>query len=419
MNQKITKIIIIGGGFAGINAAKVFGNKKNIAVTLIDKCNYHLFQPLLYQVAMAGLTPSEIAFPIRSQLVEFTNITVIFGRVTKINLEEKRVIADHADYDFDYLIVACGATHSYFGKNEWQDFAPGLKTIEQALEIRRRVLSAFELAEREAKFKNVDNLLRFVVVGGGPTGVELAGSLVEMAKYTLAADFKNIDPQKTQIVLVEAGSRLLAGFADSSSKKAYKNLTDMGIEVRLNSRVVDITDQGVALEEGMILSSTVIWAAGVQPSHLNSMLSNNLDRFGRVYIEPTLNLKDNSSVFVLGDQACLLDKNSVPLPGLAAVAMQQGVHAAKNILKQLQSKQMVHFTYFDKGKMATIGRGRAVAEINNLKLSGHFAWYIWLFIHIVYITGLRNKIIVFIRWIWSYFTFSRGSRLITQRNWKI
>ncbi len=417
--KKQFKVVIIGGGFAGINAAKVLGNKKNVQITLIDKCNYHLFQPLLYQVAMAGLTPPEIAFPIRSQLSHYKNVNVIYGNVTHIDKSAKIVCADENSYEFDYLIVACGATHSYFGKDEWQDFAPGMKTIEQALEIRRRVLLAFELAERETDSTKIERLMTFVVVGGGPTGVELAGSLVEMAKYTLARDFKNINPQRAKIVLVEAGSRLLAGFSDSSSRCADKDLEDMGIAVRLNSLVTQISAEGVTLKEGFIPAATVLWAAGVKPSPLSALLTDNLDKNGRVKVGPYLHLKNHQNIFVLGDQAHVEDKDGQPLPGLAAVAMQAGVCAAKNILNQIKATPMSEFKYFDKGKMATIGRGRAIAEIGNLKLTGHFAWFIWLFIHIVYINGLHNKTLVFIRWIWSYFTFSRGARLITQRKWKI
>lgn len=315
--------------------------------------------------------------------------------------------------------MACGATHSYFEKNEWQEYAPGMKTIEQALEIRRRILLAFEMAEREKDPINVENFLTFVVVGGGPTGVELAGSLVEIAKYTLAKDFKHIDPTKTKIIIVEASQRLLSGFDPSSSVKAEIDLIQMGIQIRLNTRVTEISATGVKFGEEFVPAATVIWAAGVKPSPLGKMLLTELDKSGRVKIENTLNIKSNPNIFVLGDQACFETKDGKCLPGLAAVAMQQGVHAAKNILRQLNSKEMLPFKYFDKGQMATIGRGSAIAEIYNLKLSGHFAWYIWLFIHILYINGVRNKMLVFIRWVWSYFTFSRGSRLITHREWKI
>lgn len=417
--KKSSRILIIGGGFAGINAAKTLGNQPNVQVTLIDKCNYHLFQPLLYQVAMAGLTPAEIAFPIRSQLGRYQNIAVIFGNVNSIDLEKKILTTEYISYEFDFLIVACGATHSYFGKNEWQDFAPGMKSVEQALEIRRRILIAFEYAEREINAQKIESLLTFIVVGGGPTGVELAGSLVEMARFTLASDFRHIDPKNTKIILIEAGQRLLAAFDESSSQKAKHDLEHMGVTIKINAKVTNINKEGVWLGEEFIESSTVIWAAGVQPSPLGQMLSSDLDRAGRVKIENTLHLKNNPYVFVLGDQACFKDKNGRILPGLAAVAMQQGVHAAKNILRTLKNQKMIAFQYFDKGQMATIGRGRAIAEIHNLKLSGHFAWYIWLFIHILYLNGLRNKMLVFIRWMWSYFTFSRGSRLITEREWKI
>ncbi|KAB8033823.1 NAD(P)/FAD-dependent oxidoreductase [Fluviispira multicolorata] len=413
-----THVVIVGAGFAGINAAKKLGNKKEIQVTILDKKNYHLFQPLLYQVAMAGLSPAEIASPIRSILSKYNNINVAIGNVTEINLQDQTVKTEFKNYKFDYLILACGATHSYFGKNNWEEFAPGLKSIEQATEIRRRVLTAFELAERENNPKKIREYLTFVIVGGGPTGVELAGSLSEMAHFTLNKEFKNIDLKSTSIILIEAGDRILAGFSPELSEHAKNDLIKIGVTVKTNTRVNEINESGVRIGDDFISSKTVIWAAGVQPSATGKLLSSELDRAGKVVVNEYLHLAEYKNVFVLGDQACAFDKEKRPLPGLAPVAIQQGIHTAKNIIRNCEGKSMMPFSYFDKGQMATIGRGRAISEYSGFKAHGKIAWFAWLFIHILYLVGFRNKVFVFFQWIWSYITFGRGARLITKQEWK-
>ncbi|APJ05114.1 FAD-dependent oxidoreductase [Silvanigrella aquatica] len=411
-------VVIVGAGFAGINAAKKLGNKSGIRVTIIDKKNYHLFQPLLYQVAMAGLSPAEISSPVRSILVKYKNIDTVFGKVTNINLSNQIVQTEFKQYEYDYLILACGASHSYFGKNEWENFAPGMKTIEQATEIRRRVLTAFELAERENDPQKINSYLTFIVVGGGPTGVEITGSLCEIAYFTLNNEFKNIDPKKTKIYLIEAGKKVLANFSDSLTAKALADLNKIGATVLLNSRVENITQEGVWLNGKLIPAATVIWAAGVQPSETGKLLGTELDQLGRVLVDNYLNLKNYKNVFVLGDQAHAKGKNNLPLPGLAPVAIQQGIHTAKNIIQIVNGKSPSPFEYFDKGQMATIGRGRAITEFSGIKLSGKIAWLCWLVVHILYLIGFRNKFFVFCQWTWSYITFGRGARLITNQNWK-
>lgn len=411
-------VVIVGAGFAGINAAKKLGNSKGIRITIIDKKNYHLFQPLLYQVAMAGLSPAEIASPVRSILAKYNNINVVLGKVTDISLSDQIVQTEFKNFSFDYLILACGATHSYFGKNEWENFAPGMKTIEQATEIRRRVLTAFEFAEREVDENKVKSLLTFVVVGGGPTGVEITGSLCEIAHFTLNKEFKNIDPKNTKIILIEAGNRILSAFSEKLSLQALKDLKNAGATVRVSTRVENITKEGVFIENDFIPAQTVIWAAGVKPSETGKLLGTELDPLGRVYIGPCLNLKNHENVFILGDQSHFKDKNNRPLPGLAPVAIQQGIHTAKNIIQIVNGKNLIPFTYFDKGIMATIGRGRAISEYSGIKMTGKIAWFAWLFVHILYLIGFKNKFFVLCQWMWSYVTFGRGARLITNQDWK-
>ena len=420
MNNHMTSahVIIVGAGFAGINAAKKLGNVNGIRVTIIDKKNYHLFQPLLYQVAMAGLSPAEIASPVRSILAKYNNIDVVLGKVTNINLSNQIIHTEFKDYEYDYLILACGATHSYFGRNEWENFAPGMKTIEQATEIRRRVLTAFELAERESDPNKINSYLTFIVVGGGPTGVEITGSLCEIAHFTLNKEFKNIDPKNTKIYLIEAGNKILTNFSDKLSQQALKDLKKIGATVKTNARVENITKDGVWIGNELIPSHTVIWAAGVKPSETGKLLGTELDHLGRVVVEANLNLKNHKNVFVLGDQSHAKGKNNTPLPGLAPVAIQQGIHTAKNIVNIVNGKPLVPFSYFDKGQMATIGRGRAISEFSGIKMTGKIAWLSWLFIHILYLIGFRNKVFVFWQWMWSYITFGRGARLITNPDWK-
>jgi len=412
------KIVIVGGGFAGLSAAKLFGSQKNISVTVIDKRNYHLFQPLLYQVATAGLSPAEIAVPIRGELSQFRNTNVIMGEVLRVDFKSKEVVLKELKVPYDYLILACGASHSYFGNDQWEDVAPGLKTLEQATEIRRRILTSFEKAEKESDDEVRKALLTFVIVGGGPTGVEMAGSISEISRHTLEKDFRNIDPSRTRVILIEAGDRILKAFESSLSKKATRDLEEIGVQVWTSTRVTKIQTDGVYLGEEFIKSNTVIWAAGVEPSKMGQALGEPLDKIGRVIVEKNLSLANHLEVFVVGDQASFKLKNGETLPGLAPVAMQQGRHAARNILALIRGEGAEDFEYVDKGMMATIGRSRAIVQFKGFKVTGLLAWLAWLFVHIFYLIGFQNKIFVFWRWMWSYLTFQKGARLITSQDWK-
>lgn len=411
-------VVIVGGGFAGLKAAKALGHKDGVKVTLIDKHNYHLFQPLLYQVATAGLSPADIASPIRGILSNHKNVAVFLREVKKVDLQNKKITADERELTYDYLVLACGARHSYFGHPEWENNAPGLKTLEQATEIRRRILIAFEKAEKEENLDRQKQNLTFVIVGGGPTGVELAGAIAEISRQTLTKDFRRINPASTRVLLIEAGPRILSAFDESLSNKASRDLEDLGVQIWTSTRVTDVRSDSVVLGEEIIKASTIVWAAGVQPSGLNKELNVPLDRAGRVIVEKDLSLKDHPEVFVLGDQACSFDENSRPLPGLASVAMQQGKHVAKNILNDIQGKPREPFQYLDKGQMATLGRKKAIAQINKLKFSGFLAWLIWLFIHVYYLIGFKNKLSVISQWSYAYFTFKKGARLIVDKEWR-
>ena len=416
--SKISKVVIVGAGFAGMRAARALGNDSLCDVTVIDRRNYHLFQPLLYQVAMAGLSPAEIATPIRSELSRYKNIRVVMANVTNINLDQKFVTTEYGDTEFDYLILACGANHSYFGKNEWEPFAPGLKTLEQATEIRRRVLLAFELAEVEKDPVKKRQHLSFVVIGGGPTGVELAGSLGEISRFTLAKDFRNIDPRQTRIILVEANKRILAQFPEKSAQRAARDLESLGVTIWTESRVSSIDKEFVQIGQEKVMSSTILWAAGVKPSSLNDGMDLKKDHLGRIIIGPDLSLEKHDSVFVLGDQAAFKEDSGEWLPGLAPVAIQQGSWAAKNIKASILGKPREPFKYFDKGIMATIGRKRAVVNVGKAGFSGTLAWFMWLFVHIYYLIGFHNKIFVMMQWLWSYFRFRKGARLISKASWR-
>jgi len=411
-------VIIVGAGFAGLHAAKVLGRKgRDLSVIVIDRHNYHLFQPLLYQVAMAGLSPAEIAYPIRSLLSEHENVRVLMGEVQGIHLTEKEVRGDFGALKFDYLLVATGAQHSYFGHRDWEEFAPGLKTLEQATEIRRRVLSAFEMAERETDPEKQKAFLTFVVVGGGPTGVELAGALGEISRYTLDHDFRHIDPRRTRVVLIEAGQRVLAGFDPACSSRALRDLEKLGVSVWTGTRVTSITAEGVSMGKETLRTTTVIWAAGVKPSALNATFGTPLDPGGRVVVQEDLSIPGHPGVFVAGDQSSFLSGGK-PLPGLAPVAMQGGRHAARNILRLMAGESTLPFIYKDKGIMATVGRARAVVQYGGLRLYGFTAWCTWLFVHIYYLIGFKNRVFVMFSWIWAYVTYGRGARLITHKNWK-
>lgn len=411
-------VIIVGAGFGGLNAAKKLGGRKDLRVTVIDKRNHHLFQPLLYQVSTAALSPADIAYPIRSLLSRWRNITVFLGNVLSIDLPNKKVVTDFAELEYDYLIMACGAKHSYFGHNEWETNAPGLKTLEQATEIRRRVLLAFELAEREKDTEIQKKHLTFIVVGGGPTGVEMAGSIAEISRYTFADDFHNINPSRTRVILIETGPRILASFAPSLSEKASEDLERLGVHVWINSRVTNITDAGVFIGSEFVAASTVIWAAGVAPSALNKSLGVALDPSGRVIVEGDTSLKDYPNVFVIGDQAHFKDREGQALPGLAPVASQQGKYVARRIIGKEKGKEIDPFHYVDKGFMATVGRNKAIAQVGHIKLAGFIAWLAWLLVHIYYLIGFKNRVAVLFQWCWSYVTYKKGARLITQKEWR-
>lgn len=413
------RIGIIGGGFAGLQAAKDLARNPDLKITLIDQRNHHLFQPLLYQVATAGLSPAEIATPIRGVLSRYENVHVIMDRILSVEPEGLRVSSEHATYEFDYLILACGASHSYFGKDQWENCAPGLKTVEQATEIRRRILMAFEEAEKETDPEKQRALLTFVIVGGGPTGVELAGSIAELGKITLTRDFRRIDSSRTRVLLIEAGPRILAGFDPELSEKAMLDLEDLGVQVWLNSRVTEISPEGVAVGKDFIATRTALWAAGVMTNPLARQLKAPLDRIGRVEVLPDLSVPGHPRLFVLGDMASVKDEDGKPLPGLAPVAMQQGHAVARNIFLDLKGRPREDFRYRDKGMMATIGRKKAVLQSGRLKMGGFAAWLAWLFIHVYYLIGFRNRLVVVMQWAWSYFTFKRGARLIVSRDWRM
>jgi NADH dehydrogenase len=413
------RVLIVGGGFAGLNAAKALGSAGNVEVTLIDRRNHHLFQPLLYQVAMAGLSPADIAAPIRSLLSKYQNIRVIQDEVTGIDLARKVAIVNGTEREFDYLLLACGAQHSYFGRNEWEEFAPGLKSLEQATEIRRRVLTAYEEAERTNDRAAQKRFLTFVVVGGGPTGVELAGAIGEMSRFTLARDFRNIDAALARVILVESGPEILSTFSEELRSRAVRDLENLGVQVWTNSRVTNIDGEGVEMGTERISAATVLWAAGVQASPLGKLGGMEVDRQGRVIVEPDLTVKGHPNVFVVGDQACFTHQTGAPLPGTAPVAMQQGRYVARSILDDIAGKPRQPFHFHDKGQMATIGRSKAVLEMGAWKLAGWWAWMAWLVVHIYYLTGFKNRLLVVLQWAWSYMSFRRGARLIVNKEWRL
>ncbi len=415
----MTKVIIVGGGFAGLNAAKTLGNKKGFEVTLIDSRNHHLFQPLLYQVAMAGLSPAEIAMPIREILEKYRNVRVLQGKVESLKLDEWKIVTDFGEKTYDTLILACGAKHTYFGHSEWEVYAPGLKTIEQATEIRRRVLTAFECAEREDDVNDQKKHLTFIIVGGGPTGVELAGAIGEMSRFTIAREFRNIDPKLTRIILIEAGPRILPAFSRESSSQATRDLEKLGVQVWTSSLVTKVNRQGVEVGAERLNAATILWAAGVKGSHLNEFLGLKLDHSGRVPVRGDMSLPGHPEVFVCGDQAALIPEGGErPLPGLAPVALQQGRYVAKELIREARGKPREPFKYRNKGQVATIGRSRAVAELGKFRFSGFFAWMTWLVVHIYYLTGFKNRLVVVIQWAWAYLTFDRGARLIVGKDWQ-
>jgi NADH dehydrogenase len=407
------KVVIIGGGFGGLWAAKAL-TKKPVEVTLIDRKNHHVFQPLLYQVATAVLSPGEIAQPIRRILHNAKNIEVILGEAIGFDKENQQVILeDGSQVPFDYLIIAAGARHAYFGKDHWEVSAPGLKTIEDAVEMRRRILLAFEMAEREAYLNGTQRELNFVVVGGGPTGVELAGAIADIARQALAADFKAIDTTKARVMLFEGSDRVLGTFAKDLSESAKKQLEDLGVEVRLNSFVTDIEPGRVKVGDDWVNCDVVLWATGVAASPLGKTLGVETDKAGRVFVQPDLTITDFDNIFVIGDMASLKQENGEPVPGVSPAAMQMGTNAAKNILRDGKGQSREKFRYVDKGTMATIGRTRAIADIQGFKFKGIIAWFMWLFLHVVFLIGFRNRFAVLVDWFWAYLTRERSARLIT------
>lgn len=407
------KVVIIGGGFGGLEAAKKLGNKP-VDVTLIDRKNHHTFQPLLYQVATAVLSPGEIASPIRRILYRYKNIEVVLGEAVGFDKEKQSVLLqDESEIYYDYLIIAAGARHSYFGHDEWEENAPGLKTVEDAVEIRRRVLLAFELAEREAILTGKHDPLNFAVIGGGPTGVELAGAIAGIARQALAKDFKAIDTTKARVMLFEGSDKVLSTFSGDLPEKAKKQLEDLGVEVYLNSFVTGIEPGRIKVGEKWIECEVALWATGVAASPLAKTLGVEMDRVGRVFVEPDLTIPGWKNIFVIGDMASAKQENGQLVPGVAPAAMQMAETAAANILRDLRGKSRLAFEYVDKGSMATIGRNRAIAEIGKWRFSGFFAWLVWLFVHVISLIGFRNRLRVVTEWAWAYFTRERSARLIT------
>ncbi len=417
MNGKAAaRVVIVGAGFGGLNAARALASAP-VQITVIDRKNHHTFQPLLYQVATAGLSPGEIAAPIRSILSRHKNIEVLMAEVTGFDLERRLVKTPELQVPYDYLIVAAGSSHAYFGHDDWEVLAPGLKTIEDALEIRRRVLLAFELAERQAAAGRASEPVNFVVVGAGPTGVELAGTLAEISRHALAHEFRSIDPKRTHILLVEGGPRVLPAYAEDLSRSAQEQLQRLGVEVRTSAMVTKVEPGAIHIGETHMQATVILWAAGVAASPLGKKLDAALDRAGRVLVQPDLSLPGRPEVFVIGDLASVKDKHGKMLPGVAPVAIQQGRFVAQLIRREIESrpstKPRAAFHYWDKGSLATIGRAAAVAEFGKIHVSGFMAWLAWLFVHILFLIGFRNRLIVFIQWAWSYVTYERGARLIT------
>ncbi len=417
-SSTLPKVVIIGGGFGGLNAAQGLA-KLPVEVTMIDRKNHHTFQPLLYQVATAGLSPGEIAAPIRAILKKNPHHRVLMGEVVGFDLSHKSVkLRDGSDIPYDFLVIAAGATHSYFGHDEWEPLAPGLKSLEDATEIRRRVLLAFELAERRASISGKAEPVHFVIVGGGPTGVELAGTLAEIARDTLSRDFDWIDPRQTRILLIEGGNRVLQAYPEDLSQSAERQLNKLGVEVMTSSVVTSIEPGLVRVGDKTFPSTVTLWAAGVAASPLGKALGVAIDKPGRVIVNADLSVPGHPEVFVIGDLANFTDqKTGKPLPGLAPVAIQQGKFVSKNIRHDLRHEKREDFHYHNKGTLATIGRAAAVADLGEkLHFSGFPAWFLWLFVHLMYLVGFRNRLLVFIEWAWAYLTYQRSARLITGSN---
>lgn len=407
------KIVIIGAGFGGLTAAKVLANY-DFDITIIDKTNHHVFQPLLYQVATTALSPADIATPIRAVVSNNKNVKVLLGEVHSINRDTRKVLFNGTEISFDYLIVATGSRHSYFGKDEWEKYAPGLKTINDALKIREKILLSLEAAEKESDPIKRQKYLNFVIIGGGPTGVELAGAISEIVSKNVIPDFRNITASMTKVYLIEALPQILSSYPEILSIRALEDLKKLEVEVLLNQKVSDVNDRGVKVGERFIESSNVIWAAGNQTSPLIKSLNTEIDRAGRAVVKDDLSIKEDDNIFVIGDAAAIKNKNGGYLPAIAPVAMQQGRYVAQIIAKNLTGSSRRAFKYNDKGTMATIGKAKAVGVVKGIKLSGLIAWLAWSFIHIAYLIGFRNRLRVMVEWIWYYITNRPGIRLIVK-----
>jgi NADH dehydrogenase len=407
------RVVIIGGGFGGISAARILG-RANVDVTLIDRTNHFTFQPLLYQVATAALSPSDITAPIRWILRHLRNTEVLMAEVREVDPQKKLVRIDEElrELPYDYLIVATGSRHAYFGHDEWEPYAPGLKAIEDASEIRRRFLLAFENAEKTTDEKERDEYLTFVIVGGGPTGVELAGAFPYIAMKALAPDFRTVDTRRTRVVLVEAGARILPTFPEDLAARAVRDLNELGVEVRVNSLVTGVDLEGVRIGNEKIRARNAFWAAGNLASPVGKFLDAPLDRAGRIQVNPDLSAPSHPEIFVVGDLAALI-QDGRPVPGVGPAAIQEGKSAAKNILRDLRGEQRKNFRYWNKGDLAVIGRSRAIADLGWIRFSGRLAWFFWLFVHIMYLVGFRNRVVVLFEWAYAYFTSQAGVRLIT------
>ena len=414
-DKKQPHVVILGGGFGGMSAAKKLA-KAPVRITLVDKEHHHLFQPLLYQVATAGLSAADIAEPLRHIFVSQQNLTTLMEEVVTIDLSSRKVKLKNSELEYDYLIVALGASTGYFGNNHWAQHAPGLKTLDEATELRRRILLAFEQAEIAKTKEEAERHMKFVVIGGGPTGVELAGAIAELARFVLSNEYRKIDAAKADIRLIEAGPRLMPAFKQKQSDYTLQRLEKMGVKVHLNTPVSELSADKVVAGDQTFEVGTVLWAAGVEGNAVaRNMESLELDRAGRVKINVDLTVPDHNNVFVVGDLAHLEDAKGKRVPGVAPAAMQMGTHAAKQILSDLCGRNRKPFVYFDKGNMATIGRSSAIVEIRNLAIRGYPAWLAWLGVHLVFLIGLSNRISVFIQWVWSYVAWHRGARIITKK----
>ena len=412
MSEGVPQVVIVGGGFGGLNAARALAEAP-VRITLIDRSNHHLFQPLLYQVATAALSPGDIASPIRWILRHQHNCRVLLAEARGLDAVGRRLLLDEGTLPYDFLILAAGAAHTYFGHDEWATHAPGLKTLDDALAIRRRLLLAFERAERDERVEERRRLLTFIIVGGGPTGVELAGALAEIARHALARDFRSIDPAAARIILVEAGPTLLPTFPPRLREAARQTLEGLGVEVRQGQAVTEVGPWGATLAGERIEAASVVWAAGVAASPLGRVTQAPLDRMGRVLVAPDLTIPGHPEVFAIGDMAAFLHQTGKPLPGVAQVAIQEGRHAARQIARSLHGLPWEPFRYRDLGNMATVGRGSAIADLGRVQLAGLLGWLAWLFLHLVYLIGFRNRVVVMVQWAWSYLTYQRNVRLIT------